>query len=110
MSLDIRIAETRPVLCPHCGQHIMMEVVDCENSGGRVWYDILEKFGYYVPYDKRTEENDWYGKDMTLTSEQTNEMYRYIKKHRDISCGSAIEAMLARALLDGNTIVINADW
>lgn len=110
MSLDIRFTEVRRVLCPSCGQHVMNEEVDSENSGGRDWYDILEKFGYYVPYDQRTEENDWYGKDMELTREQTEELYRYIKKHPNLFYADAISSLIARAMMDGNSIVINADW
>ena len=54
--------------------------VDCEDSGGYVWRSFLESIGYYVPIDERTEENDWCGKDMTLTDNQVDEMYAFLRK------------------------------
>ena len=110
MSLDIRFEETKTKFCPHCNQPVMVETVAGEVSGGRVWYDILEEIGYYVPYDKRTEENDWYGKDMALTKEQAEKIYWYIMNHRETDNGYAISGLIARALLNKNTVVINADW
>ena len=110
MSLDIRFEEARHVFCPHCKQLLKTETVAGEVSGGRVWYDILESIGYYVPYDRRTEENDWYGKDMALNRSQAEQMYWYIMEHRDIDNGYAISGLIARALMNQNTVVINADW
>lgn len=111
MSLDIDFREVHPVLCPACGAHVIDKDVDCAGSGGRIWYDILERLGYYVPYDQRTEENDWYGKDMKLTREQTEELYRFVKENRgDIYYGSEVAALIAQALVEGDAIVINADW
>lgn len=110
MSLDIRFEETRPVLCPHCGQLVTTETVSGEVSGGRVWYDILESIGYYVPYEQRTEENDWYGKDMALDRDKAEKVYWYIMNHREIDNGYAISGLIARAIMNRNTVVINADW
>ena len=110
MSLDIRFKEIRPVLCPHCGQLVTLEEVSSVSSGGRDWYPILEKIGYYVSYEQRTEENDWYGKDMALDREQTEEVYQYIKKHTDLYEGREIAMLIAEALLEGYTVVVNADW
>jgi hypothetical protein len=110
MSLDILFEEARSVCCPCCGQYVITESVAGEISGGRVWYDILEDIGYYVPHDQRTEENDWYGKDMALTNEQAEKVYWYIMNHREIDNGYAISGLIARALLNKNTVVINADW
>ena len=110
MSLDIDFYENQPVICPHCGQVVKVETIASECSSGRGWYPILESLGYYVPYDQRTEENDWYGKDMTLTKEQAEEVYWYIMNHPDIYYGYTISGLIARALLNHNTVVINADW
>lgn len=110
MSLDIRFTEAKSVLCPHCGQLVSTESVACEDSNGRVWYDILESIGYYVPHDQRTEENDWYGKDMTLTCEQAEEVYWYIMNHRDVYNGYSVSGLIARALFNKNVVVISADW
>ena len=50
------------------------------DSGGRLWYDFLERLGYYVPYEKRTEKNDWYSKDMVLDNEQAKQLVDYAVK------------------------------
>ena len=40
----------------YCPDYVDIASTD---SGGRLWYDFLERLGYYVPYEKRTKENDW---------------------------------------------------
>lgn len=111
MGLDITIKSTSPVLCPHCGEVVQHGVVAEEDSSGRVWYDLLEEFGYYVPYDQRTEENDWYAKDMTLTEDQTKQLYRFVKARPTIYNGAAICALIAESgFLDGGQVAINAGW
>ena len=99
MSLDITIKERKEFYCPDCGRLVTAQDIGGEYSCGRVWYNFLEPIGYYVPYEKRTDENDWYGEDMVLTEAQA-------KQHnaRDVEC------LVARALLHGNKVVINADW
>lgn len=109
MSLDISIAEVEDVYCPHCGEIVNKNVVNCECSGGRSWYDFLEKIGYYVPYEQRTEENDWYGKDMELTTKQLQDMYEYIAINEPYNW-NAINGLIANAVFKGNKVVINADW
>ncbi len=109
MSLDIRFKELRPVVCPHCGEFIKHEVVSCVPGGGREWYPILESIGYYVPYEKRTEENDWYGKDMILTKQQAETICKYIKS-RDGIYGFHAAGLIATALLCGHDVAVNADW
>ena len=109
MSLDITIKQIHTVRCPHCGEDVKEEVVECVHGGGRDWYALLEFIGYYVPYDKRTEENDWYAKDMTLTNEQALCLVCYIKRHPDLY-GAEAKNLVAMALLDGDAVVINADW
>jgi len=90
---------------------VEMETIDTSGSGGRNWYPILESIGYYVPYDQRTEENDWYGKDMTLTEEQLREVYTYVKNNRfELFYGESVLGTLGRAIIDGNEVVVNADW
>lgn len=98
------------MICPHCGEVVSTESVAGQSSCGHGWYDILEQFGYYVPYEKRTEKNDWYGKDMTLTREQSEKLYWYIMDHRNLYNGYAVSGLIARALLNKNDVVINADW
>ena len=105
MSLDITIKERKEFHCPDCGCLVTTQDVDADYSGGRVWYDFLESVGYYVPY----VENDWYGKDMELTEDQVRRLDEFVIAHKPTSY-SAIDKMIARALLHGNKVVINADW
>jgi len=109
MSLDICFKELRPVVCPRCGEVVKHKVIACEIGGGSAWYPILEAIGYYVPYERRTEENDWYGKDMMLTKQQAEDTYRFIKNHAGIY-GYDASGLIADALLNGNTVSVNADW
>ena len=52
MGLDITIMERKDVRCPHCGEVVNTVDVSSTDSGGRLWYDFLERLGYYVPYEK----------------------------------------------------------
>ena len=109
MSLDITIKERKEFRCPDCGRLVTTQDIDEECSGGRVWYDFLQGVGYYVEDDNPTEENGWYGEDMILSEEQAKQFADFVSdKHpynaRDIEC------LVARALLHGNKVVINADW
>lgn len=109
MGLDITISRAEEVRCPKCGEVVTAKVVDSESSGGRMWHDFLAKVGYHVPYEKRTAENDWYGKDMILTDEQAKELYECAKT----SCAynsDAVANIVANAICSGEKVVINADW
>lgn len=109
MGLDIRIIKRRPVKCPHCNEVVCYEDIDYASSGGRTWYEFLEPIGYYVPYEQRTEENDWYGKDMVLTKEQSIKMRNFVGCY-NVYDANAIANLIAGALIDGDEVVINADW
>ena len=109
MSLDITIKERKEFHCPDCGRLVTTQDIDAECSGGRVWYNFLEPIGYYVPYEKRTEENDWYGEDMVLTEEQAKQLAQFVSDYQP-TYYDYIEVLVARALLHGNKVVINADW
>lgn len=80
MGLDITVMERKAVRCPHCGEVINTVDVASTDSSGRLWYDFLERLGYYVPYEKRTEKNNWYGKDMVLDNEQAKQLVDYAVK------------------------------
>ena len=111
MSLDITFTSCRNVICPHCNEIVKTEPVNCEYSGGRCWYSILESIGYYVPYDERTDENDWYGKDMTLTTEHTKQVYDFIKENSNtIYKADSILNLILTAMIEEYAVVINADW
>lgn len=110
MGLDIRFKQRRNVVCPHCKTIVGTKTVNTVDACGRLWYDILESFGYYVPYDKRTEEYDWYAKDMVLTAEQTKQVYNFLKDNSNVYNADLILSLIARAAMDEDSVVINADW
>lgn len=109
MGLDITFTQRKKNVCPHCGKITGQTDVNAAPSGGRVWYPFLESIGYYVPYEKRTEENDWYGKDMVLTKEQADHAYRYAKEEKANNWHEVV-GLIAVALAEKDDIVVNADW
>ena len=109
MGLDVSVIRRKDLVCQKCGEVVSTISMDDVDSGGRVWYPFLESIGYYVPYDKRKEENDWYGKDMKLTDAQVNELYDFSKKN-DLYNSDEIMALIALARMEGQDVIINADW
>lgn len=109
MGLDIRFKRRKNIICPKCGELVGHTDVDCVDAGGSGWYPLLESIGYYVPYEQRTEENDWYGEDMVLTEEQADEVYQFAKKY-DIYGSYLVNKMIAEAIYEKDSIVVNADW
>ena len=109
MSLDITIKERKEFRCPDCGRLVTTQDISEECSSGRVWYDFLQVVGYYVEDDNQTEENDWYGKDMVLTEEQAKQLADFVSEYQPYNARD-VEYLVARALLHGNKVVINADW
>ena len=100
MGLDITVMERKDVRCPHCGEVITTVDVASTDSGGRLWYDFLERLGYYVPYEKRT---------MVLDNEQAKQLVDYAVK-KEVYNWDGVESVVAEALAHGNKVVINADW
>ena len=109
MSLDITIKERKEFRCPDCGRLVTTLDIGEECSSGRVWYDFLQGVGYYVEDDNPTEENDWYGKDMVLTEEQAKHLADFVSEYQPYYARD-VECLVARTLLHGNKVVINADW
>ena len=109
MSLDITIKERKEFRCPDCGRLVTTQDIDAEYSCGRVWYDFLKGIGYYVEDDNQTEENDWYGEDMVLPEEQAKQLADFVSDYCPYNCGTIVN-LVARALMRGNKVVINADW
>lgn len=109
MGLDISITSRKKIICPKCGEVVSRVDVDSEDSGGRVWYDFLEPIGYYVPFEQRTEENDWYAKDMVLTDGQAQELYNFLQRETPYNWRNA-SILIAVALCERNDVVINANW
>lgn len=109
MGLDITFTRRKNFVCPKCGEVVGHTDEGSVDAGGRGWYPLLESIGYYVPYEQRTEENDWYGKDMVLTEEQVNEVYRFAKMH-DLYGSNWLPDFIVAAMCENNSIVVNADW
>lgn len=110
MGLDITFIQRTKNVCPHCGKEVAKQYnVNAVDSGGRCWNTFLESIGYYVPYEQRTEENDWYGKDMTLTKEQAEYAYRFAKEE-EVYNWHEVASLIAVALVEQCDIVVNADW
>lgn len=109
MGLDIRFIQRTNNICPHCGEIVGQTDVGVADSSGSSWYPFLESIGYYVPYEQRTEENDWYGKDMVLTEKQADELYQFAKKH-DLYGAYLVTKLIAEAIYEKDSIVVNADW
>ena len=98
MSLDITIKERKEFYCPDCGRLVTAQDIGEEYSGGRVRYDFLEPIGCYVPYEKRTDENDWYGLDMALDEKQAKQLAQFVSVYMP-SNYNEIEGLVARALM-----------
>lgn len=109
MGLDVRIIQRRNVFCPECGAVVCHNDVNCIDSGGRAWYEPLEAVGYYVPYEQRTEENDWYGQDMILSNNNMKLIRDFVLNY-DVYNRREIAGLIASAMVDGDQVVINADW
>lgn len=109
MSLDITFTHRKKYICPKYGEIVGQHDSHCVSSGGRAWYPILESIGYYVPYEQRTEENDWYGKDMILSEEQAKKIYRYAQEE-EVYNWHEVVGLIAMALCEKDDIVVNADW
>lgn len=110
MGLDITVTQQKKRVCPHCGESLADPyIIDSVDSSGRVWYPFLEAIGYYVPYEQRAEENDWYGKDMLLTEEQVENLYSFVKKN-EVYNGTTIAMLIAVAMKEHDDLVVNADW
>ena len=113
MGLDITISRAEPIYCPHCGELVTYRDVDTINCGGRWWYEYLESTGYYKPYVKgQPYSQPMYGKDMALNDEQVDGLIKFVKQP---DFGSLLQMkqvlwLIESALIDGDKIVINADW
>lgn len=103
MGLDISIKVKKPIICPKCGEVVAYKYLGSEESGGRIWYEILEKIGY--------KNDNWYAKDMELTKEQTREVYDFVsRRYEEIYQARSIRSMISCAMSDGDVVAINADW
>lgn len=110
MGLDIRFIHQKAVICPHCGEVVSHQHIREMSSSGRAWYPFLKSIGYYVPYEERTKEHDWYAKDMILTSEQMLEACAFIRENYDLYNANDIHGLIASAIVSGEGIAVNADW
>lgn len=113
MGLDIRIYQRKLVYCPHCGELVTYKTVDAVDGSGSVWYEFLESVGYYKPYVKgQPYVQDMYAKDMILSDEQVAELSKFADKAdlKDWYYITEVKNLIDNARIDGDKIVINADW
>ena len=111
MGFDITVIQCDLAKCQNCDEPIIGTIRDYVDSSGRVWKEYLEKIGYYVPYEIREKEpeRDFYGKDMTLTSEQAKDLVTFAREH-DVFGWVSIKMLVDCAIENGDFVVINADW
>ena len=113
MGLDIRIIRAKPIYCPHCGELVTYRDVNTVDGGGSWWYAYLESIGYYKPYvEGQPYSQPMYGKDMALNDEQVDKLIKFVKQP---DFGSLLQMkqvlwLIESARIDGDKIVINADW
>lgn len=111
MGFDIEVSRYDVAKCPHCGKPIRSTIRDCVDSCCRAWGEYLEQIGYSVPYEIREKEpeRDFYGKDVTLTSEQAKDLAEFVKVYEPYQWVSIL-ALVDCAIENGDFVVINADW
>ena len=113
MGLDITISRAEPIYCPHCGELVTYRAVDTVDGGGSSWYEFLESIGYYKPYVKgRPSAQPMYGEDMVLNDKQVGELFKFVN-HPDFEGlwqMYQVSRLIESARIDGDKIVINADW
>ena len=113
MGLDIRISRAKPIYCPHCGELVTYRAIDTVDGGGSCWYEYLESIGYYKPYVKgQPYSQPMYGKDLVLNDEQVDELIKFVNKTelKDWYYITEVKDLIESARIDGDKIVINADW
>ena len=113
MGLDITISRAKPIYCPHCDELVTYRAVDTINCGGRWWYEYLESIGYYKPYVKgQPYSQPMYGKDMALNDEQVDELSKFVNRPDFEGWWQMdqVSRLIQSARIDGDKIVINADW
>ena len=113
MGLDIRISRAKPIYCPHCGELVTYRAVDTVDGGGSSWYEFLESIGYYKPYVKgQPYSRSMYGKDLALNDEQVNKLEKFVTESDFCTSYPMIKILnlIESARIDGDKIVINADW
>lgn len=113
MGLDIRISRAKPIYCPHCGELVTYQAVDTVDGDGSSWYEFLESIGYYKPYVKgQPYSRSMYGKDLKLSNEQVGELFKFVNRpdFDGMWQMNQVSWMIQSARIDGDKIVINADW
>ena len=113
MGLDITISRAKPIYCPHCGELVTYRAVDTVDGGGSWWYEFLESIGYYKPYVKgQPYSQPMYGKDLALNDEQIDKLEKFVTESDFCTSYQMIKTLnlIQSARIDGDKIVINADW
>ena len=113
MGLDIRISRAKPIYCPHCGELVTYRAVDTVDGGGSSWYEFLKSIDYYKPYvEGQPYSQPMYGKDLGLSDEQVSKLFKFVNRHDFDGMWQmdSVSRLIESARIDGDKIVINADW
>ena len=113
MELYIRISRAEPIYCPPCGELVTYRDVDTIHCSGVWWYEYLESIGYYKPYVKgQPYSQPMYGEDMVLNDEQIDELIKFVNQpdFEGLWQMDQVSRLIQSARIDGDKIVINADW
>lgn len=113
MGLDIRISRAKPIYCPHCGELVTYRAVDAVDDDGSSWYEFLESIGYYKPHVKgQPYSQPMYGKDLELNNEQISKLFKFVNcpDFEGMCQMDCVSHLIESACIDGDKIVINADW
>ena len=113
MGLDITISRAEPIYCPHCGELVTYRSVDTVDGVGSSWYEFLESIGYYKPYVKgQPYSQPMYGEDLELSNEQVSKLFKFVNRPdlNDMWQMDSASRLIESARIDGDKIVINADW
>lgn len=95
------LGEIQGALAGHGARQIMVEYDEKGRPTGVTFS--------YVPAEARTEDNDWYGKGMVLSSEQIEGLVRFLTKAKPYEWQEAIQ-LVKEAVEAGDRVVVNADW
>lgn len=113
MGLDIRISRAKPIYCPHCGELVTYRAVDTVDDDGSSWYEFLESIGYYKPYVKgQSYSQPMYSKDLELNNGQISKLFKFVNRpdFEGMHQMDWVSRLVESARIDGDKIVINADW
>lgn len=100
MSLDISMRAKKLEKCPHCGEPLLMSVVDEISISGSCFHFMIDTVGY-------THEN--YGKYIPLTHTQVYDLMRRTAEE-NLGASDSLYGFLGRYNTNKFVIEFEADW